>query len=113
MTASNQPGKPLSVDVNITVGLGTIPLQLVDGFRTGRLDITVYCGDAKEKVVGESQVAWNLRANEATYAEWLAKGLARTMSVPVSAKAKFVKVIVYDKAADLRRIEIDRDQVNP
>ena len=101
VTAVNHTGSPPSVEVNITVALSTIPLQLMDGFRTGRLDITVYCGDAKEKVVGESQVSWNLRANEATYADWVARGLTRTMTVPVTAKAKFVKVIVYDKTADL------------
>jgi len=94
-------GQPQSVTVDITVAMSTISLPLVDGLHTGRLDVSVYCGDAKEKVVGQQVVGWNLRANDATHAGWVASGLTRTMTVPVTAKPKYVKVIVYDRSSDL------------
>ena len=73
---------------------------LTDGLHTGQLEVTVYCGDDKQKVIGETKVGWNLRANDETFAAWLKNGLQRTLRVPVTAKPKFVKVIVYDPISD-------------
>lgn len=89
------------VTVDVTVGVSGIPMELVDGLRTGRLEVSVYCGDSKEKVVGETRATWNLRANTETYAEWVAKGLTRQVAVPVTAQPKYVKVVVYDRDSDL------------
>ena len=89
------------VTVDITIGISAIPMELVDGLRTGRLDVKVYCGDSKEKVVGDSEATWNLRANPETYADWIANGLVRSVTVPVVAPPKYVKVVVYDRNSDL------------
>jgi VWFA-related protein len=91
---------PAEVSVNITVDLSVIPLEMAGGFRTGELDVSLYAGDARQKVIGQSQQRWALRADEPTYAGWLAKGLTRTMTVPVSAVPKYIKVVVYDRRTD-------------
>ena len=91
---------PAGVTVDITVDLSAVPLEMVSGLRTGQFDVSVYCGDAKEKVVGQMQVRWNLRADVDTYAAWLKDGLTRTLTVPVSTRPKFVKVVVYDRQSD-------------
>ncbi len=77
-----------------------MPLESVSGLRTGQLDVSVYCGDTKGKVVGQMQVRWDLRADADTYAAWLKDGLTRTVTVPVSTRPKFVKVVVYDRQSD-------------
>jgi hypothetical protein len=77
-----------------------VPLEVVDGLRTGQLDVSVYCGDAKEEVVGQTEVQWNFRADAATYDAWQKDGLTRRLTVPISALAKYVKVVVYDRQSD-------------
>ena len=89
-----------NVTAQITVDMTSLPLELVAGMRSGQLDVSIYCGDAKEKVVGQTQLRWNLRADSETYASWLRSGLTRTVSVPISAAAKYVKVVVYDRQSD-------------
>jgi len=89
-----------SVTVDVTVGMAALPLELVAGLRTGQLEVSVYCGDAKEKVVGQTEVKWNLRADAATHADWIKNGLTRTLTVPIAASAKYVKVVVYDRQSD-------------
>jgi VWFA-related protein len=99
-TATPTTAAPAEVSVDITVDLSVIPLEMVGGFRTGELDVSLYSGDAKQKVIGQAQERWALRADAPTYAAWLAKGLTRTMKVPVSAVPKYVKVVVYDRQTD-------------
>jgi VWFA-related protein len=89
-----------TVTAEVTVHFDALPLELVNGFRTGDLDVSVYCGDAKEKVVGQRQDRWALRADGATYDTWLKNGLRRTVVVPVTGPARFVKVVVYDRTSD-------------
>jgi VWFA-related protein len=89
-----------SVTTDVTVDMTALPLDIVAGLRSGQLDVSIYCGDSKEKVVGQAQVRWNLRADPETYASWLRAGLTRTVSVPISAAPKYVKVVVYDRQSD-------------
>ena len=89
-----------SVTADVTVDLTALPLEIVDGVRSGQLDVSIFCGDSKEKVVGQAQVRWNLRADSDTYATWLRAGLTRTLSVPISAAPKYLKVVVYDRQSD-------------
>lgn len=88
------------VRVDVTVDLSPLGIGLADGLHTGKLEVTVYCGDDKQKVIGETKVGWNLRANDETFADWIKNGLQRTLRVPVTAKPKSVKVIVYDPISD-------------
>jgi len=88
------------VTAEVTVRFDALPLELVNGLRTGELEVSVYCGDQKEKVVGQRQDRWTLRADAATYESWLKNGLRRTVVVPVTAPVRFVKAVVYDRASD-------------
>ena len=91
---------PAQLPVDISLDISNVDLDLVDGFYTGHLEVVAYFGDAREKVVGESRVRWNVRADAATHAEWLTAGLKRTLQVPVTAAPTFVKVVVYDPGSD-------------
>jgi VWFA-related protein len=91
---------PAQLPVDISLDISNVDLDLKDGLYIGQLEVVVYCGDAREKVVGESRVRWNVRADAATHAEWLKAGLKRTIQVPVTAAPTFVKVVVYDPGSD-------------
>jgi len=68
--------------------------------KVGELQVAVFCGDDKERVIAETKVRWILRANDDIMIAWLKDGIHRSLRVPVKAKPKFVKVIVYDPGSD-------------
>ena len=72
-----------------------------DGDRqVAELHVAVYCGDAKEKVIGELQQRWTVRAGDFTLAEWLRDGMDRSVRLDVREIPKYVKVVVYDPVSD-------------
>ncbi len=86
--------------VEITIDAAPLALDLKDGVRTGRLEVQVYCGDAKQAVIGDAGQSVDLSANEATYQQWLQTGIRRVIRVPTSEPPKYVKVVVYDYGSD-------------
>jgi VWFA-related protein len=68
---------------------------------TASLDIGVYAGDAKEHVVGEILKKVDLKLKEETYQTFLRDGASFDVRFLVKGEPKYVKVIVYDYAADL------------
>jgi VWFA-related protein len=102
-TASLLPrlGLVREIRVDVTIDASRIGFTLKDGQRTGGLDITIYCGDAKQTVVGQARGALDLALNDDAYQRALTDGIKYTARVPVTAAAKYVKVIVYDFGADL------------
>ena len=57
-------------------------------------------GQAADVTIDMTALPRNLRADPETYATWRRAGLTRTLSVPISAAAKYVKVVVYDRQSD-------------
>jgi hypothetical protein len=89
-----------TVRVDLIVDMGPVGFADDGALRVGELQVAVFCGDDKERVIGESKVRWTLRAGDDTMADWLKDGLHRSLRVPVKAKPKFVKVVVYDPGSD-------------
>jgi hypothetical protein len=75
-------------------------MALKDGVRTGQLEFQVYCGDAKQIMIGDESDHLDINAPEATYQQWLQTGLRRTIRVDVQDQPKYVKVVVYDYGSD-------------
>jgi VWFA-related protein len=102
VTVSQLPRMGLQSEtrVEIVIDAGPLALSLKDGVRTGQLEVQVYCGDAKQVVVGDAGQHYDLSIPEATYQQWLQTGIRRTIRVPTDAPAKFVKVVVYDYGSD-------------
>ena len=102
VSLSQQPrmGIQSQTRVEITIDAGPLAFELKDGLRTGQLEIQVYCGDAKQNVIGEEALRVDLRADDATYQQWLAGGIRRSIRVATTDVPKFVKVIVYDYGSD-------------
>jgi hypothetical protein len=80
----------------VSIDARSLDLAVIDGVRTGRIDVHVYCGDARQTPIGERTERLDLRADTATYAGWLETGLRQAVQVPVASRARYVKVIVYD-----------------
>jgi VWFA-related protein len=86
--------------VEITIDAAPLALTLTNGVRTGQLEIQIYCGDAKETVVGDVGQHFDLAADDATYQQWLQNGIRKVVRVPTDRQPQFVKVVVYDYGSD-------------
>jgi VWFA-related protein len=94
-------GIQAQVRVELTIDVAVLGLVQKDGVRTGQFEVQIYCGDAKQIVVGDAGEHIDINAPEATYQLWLqGGGMRRTIRVPVSEAPKFVKVVVYDYGSD-------------
>ena len=98
------PGSPLPGAAFVNVAIDPSRLSLVpagNGVYTQSLEVEVYCGDAKQHVVGSLKARLDLKFTTESYARALADGVPYSASVPVTGPVKYVKVVVYDAGADL------------
>ncbi len=92
---------PGDVIVEMKIDPSRIAFAQVDGRRVGSVEFRVYCGDGKEKIVGQTQGVMRLNLTDSSYAKFSRDGIPYAARVQVKAKPKTVKVIIYDPAADL------------
>ena len=93
-------GIQLQSRVEIMIDAGPLSLPLKDGLRIGQLELQVYCGDAKQNVIGDAAQTFDISVPDDTYQQWLKNGIRRTVRVPTEELPKFVKVVVYDYGSD-------------
>jgi VWFA-related protein len=93
-------GVTLEARVVITIDPRNLTFAEQDGIRTGKLELQVYCSDAKERVIGTFGEALAIKAGDETYQDWLQTGIKRTVRVPLMDVPKYVKVLVYDYGSD-------------
>ena len=91
----------LGVAVDVTIDATRVTFQKVDGRHVGSLDVTVFCGDARENLVGQASQQMNFKLLDELHGRFLREGIPYSVRVPVRAPATYVKVVVYDYAADL------------
>jgi hypothetical protein len=92
---------PADVIVEMKIDPARIGLTAAGGRRTGALEFRVYCGDSKENIVGQTQGVMRLSLTDASYTRYVREGVLYTARVPVKAKPRTVKVVIYDPASDL------------
>lgn len=79
-----------------------------DALHTASIDLAVYAGDSKERVTGQALRKVDLNLKDEAYRNFLEHGASFTVRIPVKEDPKFVKVIVYDYAADLVGTAVSR-----
>jgi VWFA-related protein len=89
------------IAVDVVIDASRVTFQPVDGRHVGGLDVTVFCGDARENLVGQTWQRMDFKLLPDLHARFLRDGIPYTARVPVRAAATFVKVVVYDAGADL------------
>jgi hypothetical protein len=93
-------GTSRTVRVDLIVDMNSVVFEMDGDRRAAELHVAVYCGDAKEKVIGETKERWIVRAGDYTLAEWLRDGMDRSVRLTVREIPKFVKVVIYDPGSD-------------
>jgi VWFA-related protein len=94
-----QNGTDVSVVVNIDAS--RIAFTLSEGRHVADLDLLIYAADARERIVGESRHKIDLKLKDETYQRYMREGIPFDVSMRAAKTPKYVKVIVYDYAADL------------
>jgi hypothetical protein len=92
---------PLQLSVKARVRSDRLKFTDVAGRKTTSLDVALFCGDRKERVVGGLHRVVKLNLTPQEYAVFQANGFAIDLHVPLSSEAAFVKVIVYEYGADI------------
>jgi hypothetical protein len=91
--------RTLAVEINLKST--RVAFADVDGRKTAVLDIGIYCGDEKQRVVCDSLQKMDLKLGEAGYKIFQEAGASFTARVRVNGEPTYVKVIAYDYAADV------------
>jgi hypothetical protein len=93
-------GTSRTVRVDLIIDMNSVGFEKDGDRQVAELHVGVYCGDAKEKVIGQSVERWTLRAGDYTLTEWLRDGMDRSVRLAVPEIPKYVKVVVYDPVSD-------------
>ena len=105
LKASKQQGpasrSALEVRVAVTVGASRVGFTEIDGRFTASLDVSLYCGDARERPVGQASKTVDLSLTRDSYERALREGIVFTTNVPVTSEPRLVKAVVYDGRSDL------------
>jgi VWFA-related protein len=84
-----------------TIDLSQVKFTLADGRHVASLDVGIYAGDARQRVVGETLKKVDLRLTDDTHQAMMRDGATFTATLSLAGEPSYVKVIVYDYASDL------------
>jgi VWFA-related protein len=94
-----QNGAEVSAVVNIDAS--RIAFTAADGRHVAELELVIYASDARERLVGESRHKIDLKLKDETYQRYMREGIPFDVTMRAAQPPKYLKVIVYDYAADL------------
>lgn len=97
---ASSSGGQVTVDLIIDASTVLLRDDPTTGLHVGNLSISIFCGDGRQQVVGELSQKMALNLKDETRTRFLQDGISYHAEVAVTAPVKFVKVIVYDAAAD-------------
>jgi VWFA-related protein len=89
-----------AVQLNAFIDTSTIAFKMADGKHVAALDVAVYCGGEREKLIGERWQTITIALTDANFARAQQIGIPFNTSVPVKGRVRFVKLIVYDYDGD-------------
>jgi len=89
------------VNVVLNVDAGRIAFAVAEGRHVADLDLVIYVADDKERIIKESRHKVDLKLKDENYQRYLRDGIPFEVTMRAARPPKYVKVIVYDYAADL------------
>jgi VWFA-related protein len=97
------PSKPDRevMSVAVTIKPDRVAFRSEGGLHLASLEVTMFCGDNKENVVGQAWQTIDLKLKDEAYQRFMQEGAAYIARVPLTGEPKFVKAILYDYSADL------------
>ena len=89
------------VNVVLNIDASRIAFTAVEGRHVADLDLVIYTADDKERIIKESRHKIDLKLKDENYQRYLREGIPFEVTMRAAQPPKYVKVIVYDYAADL------------
>jgi VWFA-related protein len=89
-----------AVSLEARIDVSRVSFELVGDRRVTALEVAFFCGDRRQRIVGELWQTVDLKLQHATYQQALTDGLAHTVTLPVTGEAQHCKVVVYDYPSD-------------
>jgi len=99
--ANGQAGPGSVVTLGLTIDVSRIRFEAVNGRRSSSIEVAAFALGKKQAPIGEVHQNVTLTFTESRYAEVLKTGAPVPLTIPVSAPAEWVKVVVYDYLTDL------------
>jgi len=99
-TAEYTPGSSTLL-VHVTLRDDRITFEHADGHHKASVQVAYFAGTAKQTVIGQDWQVVDLDLTDQNYEVFKANGLSYTQNLPVNGDPAYVKVIVYDYAADV------------
>jgi len=99
-TAEYTPGSSTLL-VHVTLRDDRIRFEHADGHHKASVQVAYFAGTAKQTVIGQDWQVVDLDLTDQNYEVFKANGLSYTQNLPVNGDPAYVKVIVYDYAADV------------
>jgi hypothetical protein len=92
-----------SAEVNVVLNIDAsrIAFAVVEGRHVADLDLVLYVADDRERIIKESRHKVDLKLKDENHQRYLREGIPFDVTMRAAQTPKFVKVIVYDYAADL------------
>jgi hypothetical protein len=87
--------------VTMKIDATRLAFAQVGSERAARLELRIYVGDDKEKIVGDWSDQLKITADETAQAEFVRDGIPYTVRIPLTGIPKHLKVVVYDYGSDL------------
>jgi VWFA-related protein len=91
----------LMLEVSGTIDPSRVKFTTENGRQVATLDLGIYAGDARQRIVGESLTKIDLKLMPASFEAAVKDGTPFTARIPISKRPRYVKAIVYDYGADL------------
>ena len=88
------------LNVEGTVNLSKVKLELIDGLRVGRLKIGVFCLDSGSNPLGAQVRELPIKAADEQFRQFERNGMPYSIRVPFGHGTSNVRVVVYDFGSD-------------
>jgi VWFA-related protein len=89
------------VNVVLNIDASRIAFTTAEGRHVADLDLVIYTADDKERIIKETRHKIDLKLKDETYQRYLRDGIPFDVTMRAAQPPKYVKVIVFDYAADL------------
>jgi hypothetical protein len=100
-TAVAGAGNDRALTVRVTGDGSKLKFTTAGGRHLARLDVALFCGDERDRVVGETRQHVKLTLTDGQLGRVMKEGATFPARVAVTAAPRALKVIVYDYGADL------------
>ena len=96
VAATAKVTSPGTLATEVTIDLAQVSFTTSHDRHVAKLEVAIFCSDARNGLVGQRWITLDLNLTEATWAKGLAEGLKQSVTVPVSGRVRYVKAVVYD-----------------